>query len=474
MTHFKNLHSYLFIVFGMLLSACANGDRIWSGPGVDLILIPPSTITDKVNLDIRAGIKNPDLGGSVAVDLTFYLNGEEDGDILHRAQVELPPGGSGSVKFLIPTAGRAGKNEIILMARSNGEEQRLSKSIEIISSDVRSTKTIGGAWIGFYHWSETEGKMWNPAIAQLTDEGWSEMVGGMHEIGMDIIVIQESFRNQDYVGAHTIPETGYQGKAFYPSDLYPERMPIAASDPIEAVLDKADSLGMNVFMGVGMYAWFDYTAGSLEWHKKVARELWEKYGDHDSFYGFYVSEEGMGSLDCFETEPDKQDLRRAEVLAFFREFTPFCNELAPGKPVMFAPNGWGVGRSEGAYPELLKNVDIISPFAFARMPEGDLTGPEAIATLQKYCDDAQAHLWLDLEAFLFNDREGYLYPRPINEIVGDLELFDNFEKVNCYQYPGVFSNPEMSVLVGEPSTQELYVDYRDYLRTLHSGTSNTP
>ena len=467
--NFKKSRLSLFIFVCILFAACRPGNSS-DQPGISLTLIPPTTITDKVNLDIRAGLKNSGEHSST-VDLTFYLNDEKKSSVLHKAQVEIPPAQSKAVKFLMPTAGRTGMNEIILVAEGDGFKQKITKQIEIISSDVRSTKTIGGAWIGFYHWSETEGKMWNPVLKQLSDAQWREMVSGMHEIGMDIIVIQESFSNQKYVGEHSIPETGYEGKAFYPSALYPARMPIAAADPIEAVLSGADSLGMHVFMGVGMYAWFDYTAGSLEWHKKVARELWERYGHHSSFYGFYVSEEGMGSLDCFEKDSTKHDMRRAEVLNFFREFIPYCKNMAPDKPVMFAPNGWGVGRSKGAYPELLKNVDIISPFAFARMPEGDLTGPEAIALLQKYCDDAQAHLWLDLEAFLFNEQEGYLYPRPIEQIEGDLELFHNFEKVICYQYPGVFSNPDMSVRVGEPSTVELYLDYLNYLKTLRSGAS---
>ena len=56
-----------------------------------------------------------------------------------------------------------------------------------------------------------------------------------------------------------------------------------------------------------------------------------------------------------------------------------------------------------------------------------------------------------------------LYPRPIDQIVGDLTLLDNFEKILCYQFPGVFNAPEvMSRIVGEERTIKLYNDYRDY------------
>lgn len=457
---------FSFLLFTSMIGIHCSGpaDKV---PGISLTLVPPATVTDKINLDIRAGITNLQ-ESEVELEVSFYLNKEDDANLLYTTTVAIPRDSFRTVKHLMPTSGHLGENEVIAVVKGNGFTERSTKHITIVSSPTRSDKRIGGAWISFYHWSETEGKMWNPVIRELTDGQWKEMIASMHSVGMDIVIIQESFRNQAYVGEHNIEQEGYKGKSFYPSKLFTERMPLKAKDPIEAVLAQADESGMYVFMGVGMYAWFDYTAGSLEWHKKVAKELWELYGHHPSFYGFYVSEEGMGSLDCFEKDSSKHDMRRREVLNFFREFTPFCNKLAPGKPVMFAPNGWGVGRSKGAYPELLKNVDIISPFAFARMPEGDLTGPEAIRRLQQYCDDAQAHLWLDLEAFLFNEKEGYLYPRPIGEIESDLTLFDNFEKVNCYQYPGVFNSPDASVRVGEPSTVQLYKDYEQYLKKLDS------
>lgn len=430
---------------------------------ISLTLIPPDQVTDKINLDIRAGLTNKS-SGSVKCGVAFYLNQADAAHLLFKTKVSLLKNEARCVRYSIPTAGKAGKNKIILLVNSGGRTNCVTKNVEIISSATRSTKTIGGAWISFYHWSEKEGKMWNPTIRQLTDRQWQEMMASMHKLGMNVVVIQESFRNQANVGKHDMENTGYTGKAYYPSKLFPARMPIRAKDPIEDVLATGDRLGMHVFMGVGMYAWFDYTPGSLQWHKKVAKELWDRYGHHPSFYGFYVSEEGMGSLDCFETDTTKQPMRRRQVLDFFKDFTPFCHQLAPDKPVMFAPNGWGVGRAGNAYAELLTNVDIITPFAFARMPKGDLTGTEAINLLQQFCNQANSHLWLDLEAFLFNDKEGYLYPRPMEQIKSDLDQFSSFEKVICYQYPGVFNDPHASVRVGEPSTVKLFLDYQHYLK----------
>ena len=297
----------------------------------------------------------------------------------------------------------------------------------------------------------------------MTDSNWRELVHSMNKLDMNIVVIQESFRNEEYVGKHNIEQEGYQGKAFYSSELYPGRMPITAKDPIENILTQADQDSMYVFLGVGMYAWFDYTEGSLKWHKKVAKELWEKYHHHPSFYGFYVSEEGVGSLDSWETDPAKKLLRQQEVVHFFAEFKQYCSEFAPDKPIMFAPNAWGITEACDKYPILLKNVDIICPFAFARMPKNDLAGAEAVKLFQKWCDEAGSHLWLDLEVFNFDENYS-LCPKTIENIKQDMLAYSNFEKILCFQLPGIFNDPSMSFRIGQESTLTRFMEYLQYLK----------
>lgn len=189
------------------------------------------------------------------------------------------------------------------------------------------------------------------------------------------------------------------------------------------------------------------------------------YGHHDSFYGFYVSEESGGGLDNGERTEELRAKRKRDIVDFFREFKSYCAILAPGKPVMLATNSMQVPKGKDTYPALLENLDILCPFGFARMPKTDLTGEEAAQTLQKLCDDAGSHLWFDLEAFLFN-KDRSLYPRPMDDILKDLNMFENFEKILCYQFPGVFSDPSASFRVGEDRTFELYMAYQKYLNNL--------
>ena len=432
------------------------------GQSVGLTLIPPTTITNQVNLDIRAGLVNNE-NTVQKIDISIYLNEKDELSLLHHSQVTLAPGQSHLVNKIISTKDKVGNNKIILVTTTDKETFETSKNIEVLDSPIRSTQTIDGTWSSLYIYSETEGKYWNPDLRKMTDSNWRELVHSMNKLDMNIVVIQESFRNEEYVGKHNIEQEGYQGKAFYSSELYPGRMPITAKDPIENILTQADQDSMYVFLGVGMYAWFDYTEGSLKWHKKVAKELWEKYHHHPSFYGFYVSEEGVGSLDSWETDPAKKLLRQQEVVHFFAEFKQYCSEFAPDKPIMFAPNAWGITEACDKYPILLKNVDIICPFAFARMPKNDLAGAEAVKLFQKWCDEAGSHLWLDLEVFNFDENYS-LCPKTIENIKQDMLAYSNFEKILCFQLPGIFNDPSMSFRIGQESTLTRFMEYLQYLK----------
>lgn len=396
---------------------------------VSLTLIPPGKITNKVDLDIRGGIVN-ESASQQTYQVALYWNKENKDALLYETVVTIPAGKVETVKVVIPTKDRVGKNKVIFKVANEGKAYRKTKDIEVIESDIRSIQQISGAWTGIYHWSEIEGKHWNQDIKKMTDDQWRELIRSMNKLEMNMVVIQEVFRNEEYVGKHTTNVDNYVGKAFYPSKLYPGRMELTAKDPIEAILTEADKQGMNVLMGVGMFAWFDFTPESLEWHKRVAKELWDMYGHHESFYAFYVSEESGGGLDNWEQRPEM--LHKCRI----------C--------IHSVGNFKTVGSQH---------------YRFVRMPDGDLTGKEAANMLQKVCDEAKAHLWFDLEVFLFNP-DNSLYPRPVEEIIRDLNLFDNFEKILCYQFPGVFNDPKMSIRVGEARTIDLFNGYMKYLKEL--------
>lgn len=451
----------IFVTICFLLFFWLIPISLYADNEIHLTLIPPAIVTNQVDLDIRGGVVNKSSQEQMYI-VSLYWNKEDDEHLICRSTFKLLPGQSKTVCSIVDTEKRIGQNRVIFKVKSQNKLYRKVKDIEICKSDIRSTQRLSGAWTGIYHWSETEGKYWNKKLQEMTDSHWGEMVRAMDKLNMNIIVIQEVFRNEEYAGKHSVNVTNYTGKAFYPSNLYPGRMDIKADDPIEAILTEADRRNMNVFLGIGMFAWFDFTTESLEWHKRVAKELWEKYGHHESFYGFYISEESGGGLDNWEKSPLMRKKRKEDIVTFFKEFKAYCNTFAPGKPMMLATNSFDIPNGMDTYPDLLKHLDILCPFGFARMPKEDLKGLEAANLLQKVCDEAKAHLWFDLEVFLFN-QDNSLYPRPIDGIIQDLNQFENFETILCYQFPGVFNDPEMSVCIGEKETIDLFNGYLDYL-----------
>jgi len=158
---------------------------------------------------------------------------------------------------------------------------------------------------------------------------------------------------------------------------------------------------------------------------------------------------------------------REEIVAFFREFTPYVHCLAPDKPVMLAPNCYHLSGAEETYRRLLPNLDIVCPFGYHRMPAGDLRGEVAAALMQALCDEAGCHLWMDVESFVLPD--GRLLPRPIDGLIGGLTRFPSFEKILHYQFSGLMSGPAMSRQPGGPASATLYEDYREYLEALRQG-----
>ena len=451
--------SFILVISLLFSSVCELYAQVgqFAKPEISLTLIPPSPVTDQIILDVRAAVYN-NTKVSKTIKVRIYLDNENKSSLLYQRSFIIARKANAGLKFPWKTKGHAGDHKIIMVTTSGKKILRTERPMQVIASNIRSTRRIDGAWLGFYHWSEDEGKYWNSELKKATDAQWGEMMNAQHGLEMNIIVIQDVIRNPTaYAGKHTIEKDGYKGVPYYPSKLFPGKVPIAAVDPLEAVLAQADKDGMNVFVGVGSYAWFDFTEGSLKWHKKLATELWDKYGHHRSFYGWYVSEEQDGGLADAQAKKD--------IVHFFKEFSAFIKAKTPDKPIMLATNSHNLRGAEATYRKLLPNLDILCPFGFHRMPATDLTGEQAAAKLQALCNEAGSHLWMDMEVFNFAEKNA-LVPRPIAGLLSDLHRFPNFEKILCYQFTGLLNGPETSIKPGGPNTVKLYLDYKQYLDSI--------
>ena len=66
---------------------------------------------------------------------------------------------------------------------------------------------------------------------------------------------------------------------------------------------------------------------------------------------------------------------------------------------------------------------------------------------------------------VFNFDENYsLCPKTIENIKQDMLAYSNFEKILCFQLPGIFNDPSMSFRIGQESTLTRFMEYLQYLK----------
>jgi hypothetical protein len=214
-----------------------------------------------------------------------------------------------------------------------------------------------------------------------------------------------------------------------------------------------------VFLGVGLFAWFDFSPASLEWHKRVTRELFDLYGDHRSLFGWYVSEEIFGSLyDEWSALPSEA---YKDIVDFFRDYTGFVRTLTPTKPVALAPNNIRFHEFAKEWGQILPNIDILIPFAFARDPENI-----NVAEIQELCDRAKTRFWVDMEMFSFPLDNG-LVPKTIDKLIEEIRSYDAVEQIFGYQFTGIMNPPASVHNLGGTQAKKLYADYHSHLGGLN-------
>src|SRR5438874_4494906 len=115
---------------------------------ITLTLIPPSRVTEQIDLDIRAGFVNHS-ATPISLKINFYLDLAKTDHLLYQDELSVPARSAGLSKFHWPALKHSGLHKIIVVCRAGHKELRSEKVIEILSSGIRSTKKIDGAFAGF-------------------------------------------------------------------------------------------------------------------------------------------------------------------------------------------------------------------------------------------------------------------------------------------------------------------------------------
>lgn len=309
-------------------------------------------------------------------------------------------------------------------------------------------QAIQGSWIDFHHASSVEGKYFNPQIASFTAAQWAAKVDEMCDLGMTTLVVMSVVQ---------------QGKAFYPSQVLPDRWPMACPDPLEALLCTADRRGAQVFVGVG---YFQKSTAALvpdsadrRLRRLVPRELAERYGYHPSFAGWYLPVEA-----AIRGHFEERYLEYAQTMA--------CDlhSLPPRRPVLIAPYGTRTIQPDARFVQQLQalGVDALAYQDEVGVRKTRLDELDRIwSAVRQAHDQAGVPLWADVEIFRFAGLPylSALLPASIDRIATQLDVAARYaDRLLCYQYLGMMDEPGGQAPAGHPSAQDLWRAYAARLR----------
>jgi len=93
------LKCFIVLTMTYALFSCAQEEKSCD---VYLTLVPPTEVTNQVDLDIRAGIRN---AGSKEkeLEITLYLNEEKEENVLVQERLTILPDDVGCVKYVMKT-----------------------------------------------------------------------------------------------------------------------------------------------------------------------------------------------------------------------------------------------------------------------------------------------------------------------------------------------------------------------------------
>ncbi len=313
------------------------------------------------------------------------------------------------------------------------------------------TIKINGSWFEFQHHNVKEGVYWNPAFRQMTAVQWENLVAEIAAAGMEYLVLLSVAQDV---------------KAYYPSKLVP-RFPMADPnlDLVETFLSACDKYHLKVFMPNDYFGqWDDMNSmfGSPEVRRlrdAATDEIFAMYGHHPSFYGWYLPNE-------------------AAVTPYFApEFIQYVNynrtrfrNLAPEKPLLIAPYGTCIMRTDDTYVKQLEQLDAD---IFAYQDEIGVQKADVSQTAKFFENLRKAHnkvggkaLWADVEVFEFEGKvyHSALLPAKFERVKQQLQNVAPFvDRILIYEYPGLINPANSSAYNAQPGAAELYDEYMKFI-----------
>jgi hypothetical protein len=423
--------------------------------GVRMIVVPAAPVSDRTRVEIRIGLEN-NSSAPRQYDVQFFVDRPETTTQIGRQTVAVPAQGRALARCWWETRGQAGKHQLVCRAKTGGQATERLWPVEVIASDAPGLSFFQGAWL------EPIGVLLSCEVArpEETEANVRASVDAMCRLGMDMIVLA-------YVE--------YQGMFFYPSQIefYDREVKRQSRgrdchfDMVETVLSQADKHGKHVFLGLGRGGdlWLLWEFEKPGWKKRneeavalstrVARDLWQRYGHHPSFYGWYLTHE-MGDL--------------AKASAYYNPVANFCHSLVPEKPVLTGPADVPVMTKKTLQES---SVDIFAyqdsvgagyvPGKYTYRPDNRIAMlDEVYARYRGFHDGTDKHFWADLEIWEMDGSQGYggAFPAAFERVKRQIEIERKYTPVlTAYAWHLYLHDPACRGNKIDPRAVQLFQSY---------------
>jgi hypothetical protein len=322
---------------------------------------------------------------------------------------------------------------------------------------------ITGSFIDIQHVNNWDAQYWVDECRAWRDENWEAMVGDMHALGLDTVLLT--------------------GCAIWGRPLYPAnpktvgiQLPMLCPDPVGAILRAADRRGMGVYLGLGAFGRYSLNANpdlSPEhdaWLANMAEDLREKYGHLAALRGFYITAEAHGIKEGGLFDPADCD-KTARFVQRIRE------RVGKAQLVM-SPANLKKPRPE-QLDQLARQLEQLNVDIFAYQ---DHAGFEKVYRNLNFYEAAEGYqiikplhqklgqqMWVNCEVFEYTEK------RPDGRRICTPCAFERLErqlavaapvadKLIIYQYQGLMNKRTPLVNIGGPGCDALHDAYAAYRR----------
>lgn len=423
-------------------------------------IIPSVRCTDKVRAELRISVRN-NTSKQISVKTIFYINGPEglkDTVLAVSNEITIADSTQGFISEFFNTETYIGKRRITAeVLIDNNVCCESTQDLHIIHCETRALPLIDVAWIE--PWCYAFGKDGKASTA----EDVATYLNLLKSVGIHSAILAYSELIIYKIGA------------FYNSNIEEiKKFPAPVNfDFIEAFLNEADKLNMNVFVGLGrgddlMLTWeglddAERIQKQIDFGAKLADELWNNYSHHKSFYGWYIAHEA-------------DDLPRAG--RYYNPVADILHSYAMDKPVLIAPSGTPIVDANTLNTAKYDIIAYQDAVGSGYMPYVNTWNQENRIAMLHSCYSrymkahfgTNKHIWTDLEIWKM-DGPTYAnaYASPYHQVARQIEIERIYtDCISCYAFPGMFQDENASFKYLSKGAYELYEDYKAYFEKVRN------